>query len=118
MREVDIQDKIRLAIGNDPDIVLWRNNIGVAERNGHMIRFGVGNKGGADLIGMFRGRFLAIEVKSASGRLRAEQKLFAELVERRGGIFVVLRSAQEAIDWLTRIKLTTNVHGMPIGDAS
>lgn len=103
MREAEIQDAVRLALDSTPGLVLWRNNIGVADRNGRMIRFGVGGKGGADLIGMLNGRFVAIEIKTAAGKQTAEQRTFQQLVERCGGIYVVLRSAEEARQWLASI---------------
>lgn len=98
--ESQIQDAIRLALGSHPALVLWRNNIGVAERRGFTIRFGVGGPGGADLIGLFRGRFVAIEVKTQAGRQTPEQKLFQQLVEKKGGIYVVLRSVEDAQTWI------------------
>lgn len=104
MRESQLQDLIRLELGREFDLVLWRNNCGVAERNGHVIRFGVGNPGGADLIGIFRGRFVAVEVKTPTGRQSEEQRTFQQLVERKGGVYVVLRSVEEARAWLQEMK--------------
>lgn len=103
MRERDIQDNIRLALGAEPDLVLWRNNVGVGEVRGYKIRFGVGGPGGADLIGIFRGRFIAVEIKTTTGRQSEEQRVFQQLVEKKGGIYVVLRSAEEARAWLASI---------------
>ncbi len=100
MREAVIQDQIRLALGGDRRCVFFRNNCGVAQRNGHTIRFGVGSPGGADLIGLFNGRFIAIEVKTPIGRQTPEQKLFQQLIESKGGVYVILRSADEARAWL------------------
>jgi hypothetical protein len=110
MRESEIQTEIRLELGRDPSIVLFRNNIGVAEARGTKIRFGVGGPGGADLIGIFtdprtqQGRFVAVEIKTPIGRQSDEQKQFQQLVERKGGIYVVLRSAAEARLWLQSLK--------------
>lgn len=103
MTEGQIQDAIRLVL-NHPDGVWWRNNCGVAERGGHKIRFGVGNPGGADLIGVFRGRFVAVEVKTPIGRQTPEQRQFQQLVERKGGVYVVLRSADDARAWLAELE--------------
>ncbi len=105
MRESDIQAEVRLALGADPDLVLFRNNIGVGEVRGTKIRFGVGGPGGADLIGLYRGQFVAIEVKTPIARQSDEQKTFEQLVRRKGGIYVVLRSADDARAWLARLKL-------------
>lgn len=95
MTEAQIQDAIRLAL-NHPDGVWWRNNIGSAERRGVHIKFGVGGPGGADLIGLFRGRFVAIEIKTPTGRQFPEQVQFQALVERKGGVYAVLRSVEDA----------------------
>lgn len=97
MTEGQLQDAIRLALGTDPDVVLWRNNIGVAKMHGHTVRFGVGGPGGADLLGMFRGRFAAVEVKSPSGRQSPEQRMFQQLIESKGGIYLMPRSVDEAL---------------------
>lgn len=97
--ESQLQDAIRLVL-NHPDGCWWRNNIGVAERRGFTIRFGVGGPGGADLIGLFRGRFVAIEIKTPTGRQSPEQRQFQQLVERKGGTYVVLRSVDDAERWL------------------
>ena len=101
MKESRIQDEIRLALGRIPDLVLWRNNCGFdAERK---VRYGVGNPGGADLIGVYRGRFVAVEVKTPTGRQSDEQRTFQQLVERKGGIYVVLRSVEDAERWIAEV---------------
>lgn len=57
--------------------------------------------GSSDLIGWTRdGRFLAIEVKSAKGRLTDEQRNFGEQVEAAGGIFIVGRSVEQVLEEL------------------
>ena len=94
LAEVQIQDAIRLAVGANPRVVLWRNNSGVARTERGMIRYGVANPGGADLIGIFDGRFLAIEVKSRTGRTSTEQQRFGELVRAKGGIFILARDVE------------------------
>lgn len=99
MSEAALQDQIRLALGRVPGMALFRNNIGVAEIRGYKIRFGVGGPGGADLIGLYNGRFLAVEVKTPAGRQSPEQQTFQKLVEKLGGIYKILRSADEATEW-------------------
>lgn len=99
MTESHLQDQIRLALGRIPGLVLWRNNVGTAERRGYTIRFGVGGPGGADLIGLYKGRFLAVEIKTPAGRQSQEQRQFQQLVENLGGTYVVLRSVDEALAW-------------------
>lgn len=103
MSESLIQDQIRLALGAMPGLCLFRNNIGMAERRGHKIRFGVGGPGGSDLIGIYRGRFLAVEIKTPVGRQTEEQRTFEALITRLGGIYVVLRSVDEALRWFAEL---------------
>lgn len=99
MSEGQIQDDIRLALGGISGLVLWRNMCGQSEIRGRFVRFGVGNPGGADLIGLYNGRFVGVEVKAPKGRLSDEQKRWGDLVTRNGGVYVVLRSAEEAVAW-------------------
>lgn len=105
--ESEIQREIRLAAGRAvPDCVLFRNNTGTAVHAPgtpaeSVVRYGVGGKGGADLIGLLRvghvAVFLAVEVKTNIGRLTAEQRMFGLLVERAGGIFIVARSVEDFV---------------------
>lgn len=105
MTESALMDAIRLTLGVADGPALFRNNVGMAwMRNGAPVRFGVGGPGAADLIGIYRGRFVAVEVKTPTGRLSPEQKTFAALVERHGGIYVVLRSVDDANAWLATLR--------------
>ena len=72
------------------------------------MQFGVGSPGGSDLIGYRRVRvteemvgqeiaqFAAVEVKSARGRVKAEQQQFINHVLSAGGVAGVARSVDEA----------------------
>lgn len=55
--------------------------------------------GAADLIGLVAptGRFLALEVKSKTGRASKEQIQFLSLVNRMGGVGRLVRSVEEAM---------------------
>jgi Holliday junction resolvase len=57
-------------------------------------------KGIADIIGCWKGRFVAIEVKTAGGRVSPDQERFLESVRRHGGIALVARSIDDVIDGL------------------
>jgi penicillin-binding protein-related factor A (putative recombinase) len=52
-------------------------------------------KGVSDILGLYQGRFLAIEVKTKTGRLSPVQKLFLERVKSYGGIAFVARSVED-----------------------
>jgi hypothetical protein len=55
-----------------------------------------GRKGSADIIGVLPdGRFLAVEVKAAHGRLSPEQSAFLEKVRDMKGVAVMVKSWHE-----------------------
>jgi hypothetical protein len=108
MRENKIQAEVLQAIGSRKDCRLFRNHVGkIKDQFGKWHSFGL-LPGSGDLIGwksMVIGPedvgkkvavFLSIEVKSASGSLRSEQRIWQEVVERFGGIAIVVRSVEEA----------------------
>ena len=60
--------------------------------------FKAGVVGMADLVGWtLTGRYVALEVKSGSGRATVEQRAFIAAVTRDGGIAGVVRSVEEAV---------------------
>ena len=97
--ETAIQEAVRLALGAEVDLVLWRNSTGQTEewsaKGGvrHM-RYGLA-KGSADLVGILapHGRLVAMEGKSPSGRGAPEQDQWRALVRRMGGFPCAVRSA-------------------------
>ncbi len=119
MIERGIQSLVRIAAAKI-GAVLFRNNTGVAYQgnarridprsvlieDARPIHFGL-IKGSSDLIGFksvvitpdFLGRtvaiFVAIEVKTARGRLTPEQENFLQQVRRAGGIAFVARSIED-----------------------
>lgn len=104
MNESQLTPDILIAL-NDPDLVVWRNNIGLAwMRNGTPVKFGVGGPGGADYIGTYRGRFIAVELKTPVGRQSKEQRQYQQLVERKGGIYRILRSVEDARAFLAELR--------------
>jgi len=96
--EGKIQDAIRLALSDD-GVCVWRNNCGTAEHwNGttvQRVRYGLA-PGSADLIGICGGRFIAIEVKTPTGRVSPDQATWLECVRRAGGFAAVVRSVEDA----------------------
>lgn len=54
-------------------------------------------KGTSDILGIYHGTFLAIEVKTAKTYPTADQKLFMENIRERGGIAFVARSIDDVI---------------------
>lgn len=64
-----------------------------------MVRFGL-CPGSADLIGIYDGRFVAMEVKLPGEKPRPDQVAFLEHVRSKGGIAGVVTSVQDALDLL------------------
>lgn len=76
--------------------VAWceRQNSGAYKDGSRFIRYGW--PGCSDVLGQLKdGRFLAVEVKSATGRLRPEQAAFLELVAAAGGVAFVARNCAD-----------------------
>ena len=73
----------------------WRNNTGSATIRGRPVRFG--ERGSADVLAVVRGKFLAVECKTATGRQSADQRRWAQAVTDAGGLYVLARSATEAV---------------------
>ncbi len=96
MREKVLQQKIRLACGALPGVVLWRNNVGVADYKGTKVRYGLA-PGSSDLIGIVDGRFVALEIKTGSSPVTQAQEDFIRLVLRMGGYACVVRSVDTAL---------------------
>lgn len=102
MNESKLQREIRLALGARDDIVVWRNNVGtLKDQRGQFVKFGLCT-GSSDLIGIHKptGRFVAIEIKSANGKRSDYQRLFADLVESCGGLYILAFSVADVVDRL------------------
>lgn len=60
-------------------------------------------KGSADILGIWNGKMLCIEVKSAKGRLTPEQKEFLSAMSSLGAICLVARDLQQVVDAFSEI---------------
>ena len=70
-------------------------------RKAKRIHFGLCN-GQGDYIGFSKdGRFISIELKTETGKIREEQILFAEAVNKAGGIAGIIRTEEEGFDLLS-----------------
>lgn len=110
-----------VALSAMPQTLIWRHNTGqgwqgrrvegkpgstvrlehgmVILRNARPVKFGL--EGSADIIGAHAGRPLAVEMKAENGRQRESQILFERAWVRVGGIYILARSAEEAVSALT-----------------
>lgn len=71
----------------------WRINTGGAKIGDRFVRFGM--VGMSDIVGILpSGRFLAIEVKSATGKVTRPQQAFLDTVNAHGGYGFVARSVE------------------------
>lgn len=110
-KETKIQRLIMLAL-SDAGCLVWRNETGgfwtgkVLHKSGNQVTLTNARVipcglciGSSDLIGILPdGRFLAIEVKTKTGRVRPEQKNFIDRVKQAGGIAGIARSVDEAME--------------------
>jgi hypothetical protein len=108
--ETDLQQRIRLALGTDPQTRLFRNQCGALPdpRTGRLVQFGLA-RGSADLIGwrtvvitpnMVGQRiavFTSLEIKTPTGRLAPAQRHWLQAVHQAGGIAGVARSVSDAL---------------------
>ena len=76
----------------------WRNNnTGIFNPNTGKYHFN-GLKGVSDILGVLEGgRFLAIEVKSARGRISEDQTKFIEDINENGGLAFVAKSLDDVV---------------------
>ena len=98
MTESEIQSLILLE-ANKRGHRLWRSNAGrVKNEAGYYVK--LFPKGFPDCVGFRKGdgKFVVIEVKTEKGRLRKEQKKFAEWAKTQPIIYGVARSPEEAIE--------------------
>lgn len=82
--------------------VAWaeRQNTGAFRVEGRFVRFGW--RGCSDLLGQLKdGRFLAVEVKAKTGRIRPEQTAFLERVRAAGGVAFVARNCNDVFTELS-----------------
>ena len=90
MNETNLMQLVRLR-ASQLGVTLYRNNIGKLQtKDGRWVMFGVGHPGGSDLIGWFRGRFTALEIKLPGKKPTPEQAHFIDMVNKAGGIGAVI----------------------------
>lgn len=77
-------------------VFAWRNNTtGVYDPTRKIFRKKVVKRGVSDILGLHGGKFLAIEVKTKTGKLSPEQEQFIDDVNKRGGLAFVARSIDD-----------------------
>ena len=108
-KETTLQQEIRLALGQLPDLRMFRNQVGQLPdlRTGRPVQFGLA-KGSSDLIGFKTieitqdmvgssvAQFVSIEVKTPKGRPTEIQKNWLQCIKSAGGISGIARSIEDA----------------------
>jgi hypothetical protein len=67
------------------------------------VRYGLA-VGSSDLIGCLNGRFIALEVKTPTGRASPQQRQWLDLVRRHGGFAAIVRSVEDARGAIARAR--------------
>lgn len=112
MDEAEIQSRFLVNAGALPGVRLFRNQVGtgwmgqcvkqegstVVLRNARFVTFGL-QPGSSDLIGWDHGRFLAIEIKTLTGKAKESQTNFLHQVTVNGGIARIVRDPDD-FKWL------------------
>lgn len=100
MAETPILRDILVAVTSLPDGMFWRANVGKAvAASGNVVVFNV--KGMADIMGCYKRRGVAIEVKDLRGTQQTRQKNFQRAWERAGGLYIIARSVEQAMEGLS-----------------
>jgi hypothetical protein len=92
MNESDIIHKIQTYLKTLQGCFFWK------EHGGQF-----GTAGVPDLIICYKGRFVALEVKTATGKLTVLQAITLKRIQAAGGIAAVVRSAEDARAILEKI---------------
>lgn len=99
--EAEILRETLLALSALPGVVVWRQNSGLyytPDGRGGWRRVRAAVPGAADITGLCHGgRRLEVEVKTATGPQSEDQRMFQSAVERAGGLYVLARSAEDAV---------------------
>lgn len=109
--ETRIQTAIRESLGTEKDLLLMRNNRGVAKffdantSKERVVEYGLLN-GSADLVGVLApcGRWFCLEVKIPGKTADKDQVKWGNLIKRLGGFYCVVTSVEEARNALDRAR--------------
>lgn len=100
--EKEIQNAILEYLSFLPDCKAWTNkSTGTYDpRSQRFIpqRGKFHNRGVSDIIGIYRGKMLCIEVKSKKGKLAPHQEMFLQEMKRHGAIAFVARSVNDVAE--------------------
>lgn len=105
MKESDIQSLILIFVTSIEGSFFWRQNTGVFHDANGVRRLRSNIKGTPDILGTLKGRMVAIEVKTATGRQSKDQKNWQRNCERAGGLYILARSVEDVRAALSSVGL-------------
>ena len=77
-------------------VFAWRqNNGGIWDAKLGMYRTHTGMKGVPDIIAVYHGRFIGVEIKSEKGKMSPDQFIFRERLLEAGGLYILARSVAD-----------------------
>lgn len=113
----ETQNPALLAVGARPDVLIWRQQVGLfrafhnPERVVHVGQPGMSDAGAIvrvtitpDMVGRTVGIAVQPEFKTAMGRQREAQERWQAAVEQRGGVYQLVRSPAEMVDLVERVR--------------
>ncbi len=82
----------------------WKNNTGGLRTPTTFIKYGL--LGSTDILGICNGRMVCIEIKTGTGRLSEDQKMFKSMILDNGGIHATIRSVEDVCQFCEKVKTT------------
>lgn len=98
-------NETRLDLGTEPGLTLWLNARVTYVHGQPRAKPGLGT-GSTDIIGILapQGRLIALEGKTGNAVPTKEQKMFMELIRKRGGFACVFHTKEEAREAIARAR--------------
>ena len=113
----EVQNPALLAVGARPDVLIWRQHVGLfrpfhsPDRVVHVGHPGMSDAGAIvqvtitpDMVGKTVGIAVQPEFKTRTGRQREDQEHWQAAVQQRGGIYELVRSPEQMIDLVERVQ--------------
>lgn len=112
-----VQNPAMLAVGARNDVLVWRQQVGMFRQYEHPyapIRIGLPGMSDSmmivsviiteEMVGKRIGVAVCAEFKQGKGKQSEQQKRWQDAVEMRGGIYQVVRSADEMVSLVQRVQ--------------
>lgn len=120
--EKDIENQILAYLSLLPGCYVWKNqSVGIFDPVKKIYRKSNNRfhiNGVSDILGIYKGRMLCLEVKSKTGRLSEAQTLFLERMKSLGAITACVRSVDDALHALRAATAGTDHTPAPSSEKS